>query len=243
MALFAQVLDRFSPGRLLDLGTGHGIFARLAADKGWNVTAVDARAERFPEDSRVQWIRQDIRTYPVEGFDLVACLGLWYHLALRDQLELATRTSGTPLVIDTHIALTSAWMHGRHRKNLSRLRVINGYTGRLYGEAHLQSRLTASFGNDYSFWPTEASLRDQLFAAGYDSVCALAPQTERDRGFFVAVQIDDQRGLELDSLIAKYIPLDSATSLEVFSDPRRFDALRYGGAGLARRLGWQRRSS
>ena len=33
---------------LLDLATGHGKFARLAKEMGYNVTAIDARKDRMP---------------------------------------------------------------------------------------------------------------------------------------------------------------------------------------------------
>ena len=56
IALFTDLLGRFPAGRLVDLGTGHGIFARVAADLGWDVTGVDARDERFPADPRISWL-------------------------------------------------------------------------------------------------------------------------------------------------------------------------------------------
>ncbi len=73
-ALFSQLLSLLLTGRLIDLGTGHGTFAVLAADLGWEVTAVDARTERWPDDRRVTWVQGDIRAQKFEEFDVVACL-------------------------------------------------------------------------------------------------------------------------------------------------------------------------
>ena len=60
-AVFGRLLGLFPPGTCVDLGTGHGSFARQAASLGWTVTAIDARTERFPVDERVTWVQADIR--------------------------------------------------------------------------------------------------------------------------------------------------------------------------------------
>ena len=206
MALFLQILDRFPPGRLLDLGTGHGMFARLAADCGWDVTAVDARDERFPADPRVTWLHQDIRDCATAGYDLVCALGLWYHLTLADQLGLAARSDGAPLMIDTHIAMEDKRAHRKHGKRVSRILTDTGYEGRHYFEGDLQDRFTASFRNEKSFWPTEASLRRELTSSGYDVVETFDPPIDADRRFFLATRIDADRGTRLDDLITPYIP-------------------------------------
>jgi SAM-dependent methyltransferase len=205
MALFLQILDRFPPGRVLDLGAGHGMFARLAADAGWTVTAVDARDERFPADPRVTWVTQDIRECSLAGYDLICALGLWYHLTLDDQLDLARKADGTPLMIDTHIAVPGRRAHPNHRERISRMRTQAGFEGRLYFEGDLQDRATASFRNAASFWPTEDSLRKQLHASGYDIVETFDPRVDVDRRFFLATRIDADRGRRLDELIGSYV--------------------------------------
>ena len=209
MTHFLQILDRFPPGRLLDLGAGHGMFAQLAADAGWEATAVDARDERFPQDSRVTWLKQDIREVDTSGFDLVCALGLWYHLTLDDQLGLARKCSGVPLMIDTHIAMVDDKSHHKHTKRLTRIKSDQGYEGRLYFEGDLQDRFTASFKNENSFWPTEDSLRRELKSAGYDVVETFDPPIAPDRRYFLATKIGDDRGKRLDELINKYIPITS----------------------------------
>ena len=64
------------------------MFSIAAADAGWRVTALDARGDRFPEDGRVDWQVGDVRSADLGGYDVVACLGLFYHLTVDDQLDL-----------------------------------------------------------------------------------------------------------------------------------------------------------
>ncbi len=78
MRVFDRVMALFPPGRLIDLGAGHGSFSLRAAKLGWRVAAVDARAERFPVTDAVSFVQTDIRTVDLQPFDLVLCLGLWY---------------------------------------------------------------------------------------------------------------------------------------------------------------------
>jgi len=75
-----------------------------AADGGWNVTAVDARDTRFPTDERITWVHQDVREADLTGYELILCLGLWYHLIIDDQLSLLQRMAGTPMILDPHVA-------------------------------------------------------------------------------------------------------------------------------------------
>ena len=104
IALFDQLLALFPAGRCVDLGAGHGKFSTRASSAGWDVTAVDVRRERFDGDGRVEFVEADVRSYDPSGFDLVLCLGLFYHLTLADQIDLLRRIDGTPLMLDTHVA-------------------------------------------------------------------------------------------------------------------------------------------
>ncbi len=207
IALFIEILQSRAPGRLIDLGAGHGIFSRVAADLGYEVTAVDARAERFPVDPRVDWRVGDIRDFDMADYDVIACLGLWYHLTLDDQKALAAHAKRRPLIIDTHIAVTEARDHAAHAKRLTDIKKVDGYEGRLYYEGDLQDRLTASFKNDNSFWPTERSLYALLADAGYDLVRSHYPPVLSDRRFFVATAWSDETRAERDDLIARYVRL------------------------------------
>lgn len=181
MMVFDAVLGMFPPGRLVDLGAGHGLFSKRAADAGWQVTAVDARTERFPADDRITWKQSDVRDTDLSGYDLILCLGLYYHLTLDDQIDLVRRASGTPLVIDTHldVGVTSA------KHNLSDRRVVDGYEGRLYTE--VPDTTMSSWKNDLSFWPTPASFYRLLAEHGYHVVLPAEPPQLVDRRFYVAL--------------------------------------------------------
>lgn len=173
-----KLLSLFPVGSCVDLGTGHGSFARQAAKLGWAVTAVDARTERFPTDSRITWIHADVRAFGLTGYDVILCLGLFYHLALEDQLDLLKRASGRPLIIDTHVD------HGVHKHGLSEVVTVQGYSGRLYKEPN---RVTSSWGNTESFWPTLQSFHEMLAQCGFGTVLTLEPWIVGDRTFFLAL--------------------------------------------------------
>jgi len=177
--IFDAIISRFDPGKLVDLGAGHGKFSVRAADRGWNVTAVDARDERFPADLRIKWVREDIRTFDVKGFDIVVCLGLFYHLTLDDQLELLRRCSGTTLIVDTHVD------SGKPTQPLSERQIIRGYEGRLFYEE--TQHATASWENTHSFWPTTECFYRMLNDAGYAVILTSEPWYQSDRTFWLAL--------------------------------------------------------
>jgi SAM-dependent methyltransferase len=170
LAIFRSVLAPMRPGRLVDLGTGHGKFALAAAELGWSVTAVDARSERLPGAAGIEWVEADVREFPLEGYDCVSILGLLYHLEVDDQLDLLRRAAGTTTIVDTHVALGAT-----HRER--------GYDGRTFGE-ELEAA-TASWGNPTSFWPTEESLIRQFHDAGFARVWKHVPEYRADRTFWV----------------------------------------------------------
>lgn len=179
LQIFQGLLRVLRPGRLVDIGAGHGKFSVLAADEGWDVTAVDARDERFPPDPRVAWVRQDVREHVLEGYDLIVCLGLMYHLTLDDQLDLLRRAAGIPLIIDTHLDT------GRPTQPLSEQVTINGYTGRMFVEETQYA--TASWGNRQSFWATVPDFHRMLNENGYPTILTVEPWYQSDRTFFLAL--------------------------------------------------------
>lgn len=183
---FSRLVRLLPPGHLVDLGAGHGHFSLLAADLGWRVTAVDARTERFPDDPRVTWVQRDVRDVDLAAYDLILCLGLFYHLALDDQLDLLARAAGRVLILDTHLD------HGTHEHELSERREPrSGYVGRFYSEPHA---LTSAVGNRRSFWPTLETFHRMLAAAGFGTVLTLEPWIMPDRTFFVALPDDEAAG-------------------------------------------------
>lgn len=151
---------------LVDLGSGHGKFAVLAADQGWQVTAVDARGDRYPDDPRVTWQVGDVRDVQVGDFDAIACLGLFYHLTVDDQIGLLERCAGKPMILDTHVA-----NGGRSQFTLSDEVTSRGYRGRLYREGS-QEISTSSWGNEESFWAKPSALYRMLGDHGYDVLTA-----------------------------------------------------------------------
>ena len=163
---FRRLLGTFTPGTLIDLGAGHGTFAIEAADAGWQVTALDARGDRYPEDPRVTWKVGDVREADVGSYDVIACLGLFYHLTVRDQLDLLDRCQGTPMILDTHVANDRPSPF-----QLSEPVMQEGYRGRLFRETD-QSLSTASWGNEESFWPRPRALYRMLDEHGYDVLTA-----------------------------------------------------------------------
>lgn len=179
--LFEQMLGTFQPGKLIDLGAGHGLFSKIAADKGWAVTALDARGDRYPTDERIDWQVGDVRDVDLAAHDVIACLGLFYHLTLEDQLSLLERSSGTPIILDTHVAndqKTSA--------PLSDPVTLQGYAGRLYTEPDQAVHSPASWGNELSFWPRPRALYRMLDRFGYDVLTA-TPYYLPNRTFFLCL--------------------------------------------------------
>lgn len=169
--IFTRLLAEWPPGRLLDLGAGHGKFSIAAHDLAWQVTAVDARTERMPRHDGIEWIQSDVRDFPMsEDWDCIAILGLLYHLELSDVLDLLKRCAGTRTVLDTHVALRAEIGQGP-------------YEGKLFRE-ELEAP-TAAWKNPESFWPTEDSLVRILHDCGYRTVLKLLPEHARDRTFWV----------------------------------------------------------
>lgn len=174
---FACLIGLFEPGNCIDLGAGHGAFAQKAADLGWSVTAVDARTDRYPQDERVTWVQADVRDVDLSSYNLIVCLGLFYHLTLDDQLRLLSKSSGRPIILDTHVD------HGTHTHRLSDRVTIGDYEGRLYREGN---SLTSGWRNAESFWPTLDSFHRMLAANGFASL-TLEPWILGDRTFFLAI--------------------------------------------------------
>lgn len=177
LEIFTTLLSTLARGKLLDLACGHGAFSLVAHELGWDVTAVDVRTARMPPMEGIRWVEADVRDFPVSGYDCIALLGLLYHLELPAQQDLLRRCSGTPTIIDTHVAL-----HAEIEED--------GYEGRHFDELAGRSEKewkhsgTASWGNRQSFWPTEESLVRMLHDCGFRRVWTLTPWYMDDRTFW-----------------------------------------------------------
>ncbi len=180
LTIFQRLLEPMTPGKLLDLGCGHGKFAQLAHRLGWQVTAVDARTVRMPMTCEIKWVEADVRDFPVDGYDCVCILGLLYHLELPDIVDLLRRCAGTPTIIDTHVAPKAELTEG-------------GYEGKLFREIQSESpeelaaTPTASWGNPTSFWPTRESLIRMLHDSGYEVILEATPSYKPGRTFYLCL--------------------------------------------------------
>ncbi|MDP2291570.1 MAG: class I SAM-dependent methyltransferase [Actinomycetota bacterium] len=177
---FERLLSLFPPGKVIDLGTGHGKLAIRAARMGWDVVGIDARTERFPDTTSVEFRHIDVREVSLEGFDLILCLGLFYHLTLDDQRALLARCAGTPMIIDTHLAVGESRMDDL----LSEMVEVDGLQGRWFKEG---TDTRSSWGNELAFWPTPESLGAMLRNVGYGVVLESTPWVMSNRRFFVAL--------------------------------------------------------
>jgi SAM-dependent methyltransferase len=154
---------------LLDLATGHGKFARLAKEMGYNVTAIDARKDRMPNYKGIKWIVDDLANINISDYQIVLCLGILYHL--NDPEELVKRMKNSITILDTHFAASEKVEH-------------LGYKGDFYKEN--RSALTSSFNDDLSFWPSKKELL-RMLNKYYSVVMELIPSYMNGRTFFLLI--------------------------------------------------------
>lgn len=173
--IFSWLLSNvIAPGEsLIDLGAGHCLLAKRARDAGFRVVAVDGRSERVPDDlgPDIEFVQADVRDVELAGYDVVAVLGLLYHMTLEDQLELLSRARGSTVIVDTQIHddavvtdACGAWAYQLVRRD--------GYEGVVFPE---NDNPMASIGNATSFWHTEVSLQRLFLRCGFETVIAVEP--------------------------------------------------------------------
>ena len=177
--IFRYLLARVSNdgGRLVDLGAGFGLLAKIARDEGYAVTAVDARAERKPpqeELGSIRWVQTDVREFEMSGFEIIACPGLLYHFDLDDQMRILERCAraDVPVILDTQVhvdRLVPAAQTGDWARKL----VARGpYEGVVDPEGDTSM---AWIGNAESFWPTEESILRMFADAGFRKAAIVDP--------------------------------------------------------------------
>jgi hypothetical protein len=145
---------------LVDLGAGHCLFSRVAAKRGFTVTAVDGRDERKPADlGGISFVKSDVRAFDISGFRVILIVGLLYHLTLDDQIDLLSRCpDSAEVVVDTQVHIPDLVVsegsaeRGRFAEQLVRDR---DYAGVVFPEGN---NTMASIGNTSSWWHTEESL-------------------------------------------------------------------------------------
>jgi hypothetical protein len=164
--LLREVLKRAVGATFADLGAGPCVFSRIARDLGYRVTAVDVRDERVPRDLvDIAFVKSDVRAYSPEGHDVIAIVGLLYHLTLEDQLDLLSRCPlSSTLIIDTQVHIPELVVRESNRAGFADRIVTQGpYSGVIYPEL---DNPMASWGNASSFWHTEPSLLSLLENTG-----------------------------------------------------------------------------
>lgn len=189
--------------RVLDLGCLEGGFSIEFGLWGAEAVGIEGRAANiakaeFARDAlhleRVSFLHEDVRGLSAAKhgtFDVVLCLGIFYHLPQKDLLpflhSLRSVTRGI-VILDTHISLVPEKIFIAEGQTL---------TGRTFpehppGSTALQREqaLWASLDNEDSFWLTEASLLQALHSVGFTSVhaCLHPPSasTPIDRKTYVA---------------------------------------------------------
>jgi len=168
------------PGRrLLDMGAGTGQFARIAAREGFAVTAVDAREpwtlarERSLAPSREYvFVRSDLRDFTdLDGFDVIALIGVIYHLTLDDQVALLRRCEGKTVVIDTELFDERSLPAERRQRFAPRV-TPEGYRGADCVEV---AEVYSSHLNPTSFWFEDDSFLKFLADVGRTRVRMVDP--------------------------------------------------------------------
>jgi SAM-dependent methyltransferase len=169
---FAALIGPGEGRTLLDLGAGPCQFARRARDAGWQVTAVDARTERLPDDIEgITFIEADVREFDPSGFDTIAILGLLYHLPLDEQERLLARCAYARVILETQVH-TPGFVPPDAEPWGRDIVKRDGYRGVIFPEG---DNPMASIGNPESFWATERSLLDMFDRCGYRSVQLVEP--------------------------------------------------------------------
>lgn len=163
--------------RLVDLGAGPCVFAKIARDRGYDVLAVDGRTERLPGEDElhgIRFIQQDVRNFDPSGYDVIFMLGLLYHFDIEDQLAVLRKCigQGAKVIVDTQV----------HVPELIALKTPDGWEDRLvYREGYEGVEFPegdnpmASIGNPKSFWHTEDSTVKLFRDAGFTEITVVNP--------------------------------------------------------------------
>ena len=205
LQIVCDVLRRPAYGlRVLDLGSGEGLYALEFAQQNASVVAVEGRADNLARAefarqaldlTSVQFVLDDVRNVSKERFgifDVVLCSGLIYHLEAVSAVDLLERMRDMcegVCIVDTRVAL---------RAEVTVQRSGRSYGGSIYrehqagaSESEKLSSPLASLDNETSFWFTRHSLANALADVGFSSVMeCLIPvplMLRPDRATFVAL--------------------------------------------------------
>ena len=199
MNLFEQSLNTIGKGRLIDLGAGHCSFSIKASQLGWETTALDIREERKPDlPPEIRFINADVSSssWKPEDYDVVAILGLFYHLDQKSQHELLSRLMGKILILDTHTASNRGTGYFELTNQLGPLTKMGGEIGRVFAEApgnntdiRKQDRLLASYENEQSWWATRKSLLKTLNSFGWSKISEKKHKLSGAKRIFLTAEV------------------------------------------------------
>ncbi|MDY6937653.1 MAG: class I SAM-dependent methyltransferase [Cyanobacteriota bacterium] len=202
LQIIADITQRpFADLRVLDLACLEGLYGLELALQGATVVGIEGRETnlakaRFTQEvlglGNIEFVREDVRDLSREKygeFDVVLCLGIFYHLDVPDVFEFAENIHGVCrnlAIIDTHVSRSSENEYS--------------YKGQAYrGSSYREDETAwASIGNPESVWLTRPSLYNLLVDVGFSSVYEchqpIVPKFERmrnrqeaDRATFVAI--------------------------------------------------------
>lgn len=226
----ADILDRpFEKLRVLDLACLEGLYGIELALHGAEVVAIEGREAniekaRFAKDvlslENLHLVQDDVRNLSREKygtFNVVLCLGIFYHLDAPDVfsfLENIADVCEKLVILDTHVSMEAEECYIYKEQK---------YWGSFYEEHNSNTTaeertklLWASLDNLKSFWFTRPSLYNFLSEVGFTSVyeCHNPPvikygimkqKKEADRNTFLAIK--GKQGTILTSPIAnKVVP-------------------------------------
>ncbi|MCL1465876.1 class I SAM-dependent methyltransferase [Argonema galeatum] len=180
----ADIVDRpFEKLRVLDLACLEGLYGIELALHGAEVVAIEGREAniekaRFVKDvlslHNLQLVQDDVRNLSREKygcFDVVLCIGIFYHLDAPDVfsfLEQIADVCQKLVILDTHVSMSAEKCYIYKEQK---------YWGCSYVEHKDNSTaeeknksLWASLENLTSFWLTRASLYNLLSESGFTSV-------------------------------------------------------------------------
>lgn len=163
----------FANLRVLDLACLEGLYGIELALQGAQVVGIEGREAnlekaRFTQAvlrlENIEFFQDDVRNLSVEKygeFDVVLCLGIFYHLDAPDVFEFAKnieRVCRKVAIFDTHVSRSSEQSYRYENRE---------YWGKNYTE---DQTVWASIGNPTSVWLTRPSLYNLLMDVGFSSV-------------------------------------------------------------------------
>jgi len=185
--------DGFEGLRVADLGCLEGGFALALAQRGMDVTGIEARQTNFNklvlikdhfDLPNLEFRRDDVKNFTranYGSFDIVLALGILYHLdePIKWMRQLA-QTTQSILIVDSHFApsLDAGLPLMDKRLPLGPLQKVKDegatYEGRWFADCSAdmdrEAQVWSSYSNNKSFWLTKDSLCCGLVRAGFEVV-------------------------------------------------------------------------